>query len=82
MGISVELSLYPLHESYKNIILNFVDQLRTHEHLSIKTNSMSSQIFGDYEVVMSILQKELKQVFEQPEMVVAVMKVVGKNLEA
>ena len=42
---------------------------------------MSSQIFGEYDEVMHLLQNELKIVFEQPEMVVAVMKIVGKNLE-
>ncbi|MEM9885773.1 MAG: YkoF family thiamine/hydroxymethylpyrimidine-binding protein [Bacteroidota bacterium] len=81
MGISVELSLYPLQSSYKNTILGFVDKIRAYEHLSVTTNAMSSQIFGDYDDVMQVLQKELKIVFEQPEMLVVVMKVVGKNLE-
>ncbi|MEM6698307.1 MAG: YkoF family thiamine/hydroxymethylpyrimidine-binding protein [Bacteroidota bacterium] len=81
MGISIEISLYPLQESYKKIILEFVSRLKLHEQLTVKTNNMSTRIFGDYEVVMPLLSEELKTTFARPETVIVVMKMVGKNLE-
>lgn len=81
MGISVELSLYPLNVNYKSMVLDFVARLRTYSELTVQTNNMSSQVFGDYDTVMPILQKEIKTCFERPEMVVVVLKLVSKNLE-
>ena len=81
MGISVEISLYPLSPAYKPLILDFLDRLRTYPELTILTNNMSTRIFGVYDEVFPILQREIKICFEQPETVVVVMKVIGKNLE-
>ncbi|MEM8524884.1 MAG: hypothetical protein AAGG68_09580 [Bacteroidota bacterium] len=81
MGISIEISLYPLQTSYKNIILDFLERIRQYDELTVMTNNMSTRIFGDYEVVMPLLNKELKTTFVRPETVVVVMKMVGKNLE-
>ena len=81
MGISVEISLYPLQESYKNIILDFLDRIKSYSSITVITNNMSTRIFGDYDTVMLLLSEELKTTFARPETVVVVMKMVGKNLE-
>lgn len=81
MGISIEISLYPLQKSYKNIILDFLDRIRSYPTIKVITNNMSTRIFGDYDIVMPLLNKELKTTFARPETVVVVMKMVGKNLE-
>jgi len=81
MGISVEISLYPLQESYKSIILDFINRIKSNPELTVLTNNMSTRIFGDYDVVMAYLKEELKTTFARPETVVVVMKMVGKNLE-
>ncbi|MEL6719592.1 MAG: YkoF family thiamine/hydroxymethylpyrimidine-binding protein [Bacteroidota bacterium] len=81
MGISVEISLYPLQDSYKAIILDFLDRIRSHKGITVSTNNMSTRIFGDYDLVMPMLTEELKTTFAKPETVIAIMKIVGKNLE-
>jgi hypothetical protein len=47
MQASIEMSLYPLKESYKEIIKKFLEDIRkSNENLLIETNLMSTQIFG------------------------------------
>ena len=77
MNISLELSLYPLKESYGPDILDFIDRLKSHPNIEVQTNKMSTQIFGAYNKVMEITTKEMKSVFEQDDTVVMVMKVVN-----
>ncbi|NND93747.1 MAG: hypothetical protein HKN45_02720 [Flavobacteriales bacterium] len=81
MKISVELSMYPLNEDYKAPIIQFVESLRAREDLVIKTNGMSSQLFGQYDVIMSVLAEEIKVLFNQEDKVVIVMKLVNDDLD-
>jgi uncharacterized protein YqgV (UPF0045/DUF77 family) len=81
MKASVEISMYPFDPDYGTAILKFINRLRQHEGLEVKTNTMSSQIFGDYDLVMQVLTKEMKAAFEENEAVVMVMKVVNMDLK-
>jgi len=82
MGVSVEISMYPLNENYKQPILNFIERLRSHDGLEVITNNLSTRIFGDFDTVMPIVQQEMKTTFDDPNTIVMVMKVINKNLEA
>lgn len=64
MRISVEMSLYPLQTEYVSEILDFLEELKKVEGLSINTNTMSTQIHGEYDLVMSSIAKCLKGPFE------------------
>jgi uncharacterized protein YqgV (UPF0045/DUF77 family) len=77
MDIGVEISLYPLHQAFIPPIQNFIDRLNTDPRLRIVTNSMSTQVFGDYDAVMSTLVRELRATFEANDKAVFVMKVLG-----
>jgi len=81
MKMSVEISMYPLDENFGEHILNFIKRIKSHPNISSKTNSMSTQIFGEYDVVMSILQKELKPVFADKIKTVMVMKFINADLD-
>ncbi len=81
MKASVEISMYPLDTEYGTSILKFIQRLRQHEGLEVQTNTMSSQIFGDYDVVMAALTKEMKTSFEEDKAIVMVMKVVNLDLK-
>lgn len=50
-----------------------------HPEIEAQTNGMSTQIFGEYDVVMKILNEEIKVSFEKPYSVF-VMKVVNADL--
>lgn len=80
MKTSVEISYYPLHNEYIPPIQNFIDRLNTHSTILVKTNGMSTQVFGEYDDVMNILTKEIKQSFEVPHSVF-VMKVINADLQ-
>jgi uncharacterized protein YqgV (UPF0045/DUF77 family) len=77
MDIAVELSLYPLNADYIPAIKNFIDRLNTHAQLKVVTNSLSTQVFGPYEVVFAALTRELKVTFANNDKSVFVMKVLG-----
>ncbi|HEY5019673.1 MAG TPA: hypothetical protein VII17_01510 [Steroidobacteraceae bacterium] len=77
MDIGVEISLYPLHQQYLAPIQDFIDRLNTDGALRIVTNSMSTQIFGEYDLVMRRLVRELRTSFEANDKAVFVLKILG-----
>ena len=77
MDIAVELSLYPLNAQYIPPIQDFIDRLNTHEQLKVVTNSLSTQVFGPYDIVFGVLTQELRTTFENNDKAVFVMKVLG-----
>lgn len=77
MDIAVEISLYPLRAEYIPAIQDFLDRLNTHAGLKIVTNSMSTQVSGEYAPVMQTLTEEIRRSFEGPHKAVFVMKVLG-----
>jgi uncharacterized protein YqgV (UPF0045/DUF77 family) len=77
MDIAVELSLYPLNADYIPPIKDFIDRLNSHAQLKVVTNSLSTQVFGPYEVVFGALTRELRATFESNHKAVFVMKVLG-----
>jgi len=79
MELTVEISLYPLHDGYENSVLNFIKELKKHSTITVETNGLSTQIFGDYDLIMTkILSEEIKKVLEN-ERAVVIMK-LGKGL--
>ncbi len=80
MNVSAEISFYPLQEEYETLILELIARFKTHEGLLVRTNSMSTQLFGDWEVVMGALQQELGASFAQKPDSVAVIKLAGLDL--
>jgi uncharacterized protein YqgV (UPF0045/DUF77 family) len=77
MDIGVEISLYPLHQQFIPPIDDFIARLNADKALRVVTNSMSTQVFGDYEAVMRRLMLELRTTFERNDKSVFVMKVLG-----
>ncbi|MBW6489554.1 MAG: thiamine-binding protein [Lentimicrobium sp.] len=80
MKISVEISYYPLNERYKTPIKNFIAALNENKNLVIRTNTMATQIFGEFDEVMFTIQKCMKQAFELPHSVF-VMKIINADLQ-
>ena len=60
MDVGVEISLYPLHQQYIGPIKDFIERINAEGDLRIITNSMSTQIFGDYATVMQRLVREVR----------------------
>ncbi len=79
MKTSVEISYYPLHEAYIPPIKNFIERLNRHKGLIVKTNGMSTQVFGEYNVVMKAITIEIEKAFEVPHSVF-VLKIINADL--
>lgn len=80
MKISVEISYYPLNEEFIPPIQTFIDRLNAYENLRVKTNGMSTQIFGEYDEVMDVLKAEIKKSFDLPHSVFT-MKIINADLD-
>jgi uncharacterized protein YqgV (UPF0045/DUF77 family) len=78
MKISVELTLTPLQDNYEPAIINFIKQLRS-SGLTIMENPLSTQVYGEYDAVMNILQKEMKTTLEAIERGVLYIKIVKSD---
>jgi len=80
MQISVDISLYPLKVAgYEKPILDFIDALEKEQNIDVVRNELSTQIHGDYDIVMQLLKKEIGDVFDKLPHSVFVLKLVGNN---
>lgn len=81
MQISVELTFSPLQDDFEEHIINFIKKLRA-SGLTILENPLSTQVFGDYDTVMHLLQNEIKEAFELMDKGLLLMKVVKSDRSA
>jgi len=77
MDVAVELSLYPLRDEFIPSIAAFIERLNSHAGLKVITNSMSTQVFGEFHDVMRTLTLEIGRSFESSPKSVFVMKILG-----
>ena len=75
MKVSVELTLPPLNDDFESTIKAFIKKLRTLGFRVIE-NPLSTQIYGDYDALMSSLQEVIKNTFEDESYVMLNMKIV------
>ena len=78
MKATAEISLYPLHENYEEVIIEYILKLREYQGLRVETNGMSTQIFGEYDTLMAALTTENKAVFESGKAVLMI-KLIGSD---
>lgn len=78
MNISVELTLTPLQDDFEPAIINFIKALR-HSGLTVLENPLSTQVYGDYDAVMKVLQTEMKIALEAIEKGLLYIKIVKSN---
>ena len=80
MKVAVDISLYPLQEDLIPPIKNVIERLKSHDNLYVDTNSMSTQIRGEYDDVMAVLTTELKTTFERLPKGVFVIKMLNNPI--
>jgi len=79
MEISVDVSMYPLQPEFEAPILAFIAMLEKEKSVEVVRNELSTQVHGDYKVIMSLLEKEMFSVFQEIPDSIFVMKFVGNN---
>jgi uncharacterized protein YqgV (UPF0045/DUF77 family) len=75
MKISVELTLTPLKSSYVITIKQFIQNLRN-TGFTVIENPLSTQLYGEYDQVMSSLLPLIKSTFKQEDAVMLHLKLV------
>ncbi len=78
MKISVELTLTPLQNDFEPAIIHFIKKLRA-SNLQVLENPLSTQVYGDYDEVMLMLQTEIKEAFELIDKGLLYMKIVKSD---
>ena len=79
MEISVDISMYPLQKDFEAPILAFIELLEMEERVEVVRNELSTQVHGDYKVIMALLEKEMFSVFTEIPDSIFVLKFVGNN---
>lgn len=64
MQATLDISLYPLQDNYKEVIVDFVKTLRDYQSLRVETDGMRTQIVGDYDELMTALSSEIKAILQ------------------
>ncbi len=77
MDVGVEISLYPLQPQFRAPIHALIERLQSDSSLRVVTNSMSTQIFGDYDRVMALLTRELRGALSGEQPAACVIKLFG-----
>ncbi|MBQ23126.1 MAG: hypothetical protein CMD32_06980 [Flavobacteriales bacterium] len=75
MKISAEITLMPLKDDYIPVIKEFIKSLRG-LNLEILENPLSTQVYGEYDVLMNILISKIKNVFSQENSIMINLKIV------
>ena len=65
MYITVEISYYPLVDQYDQPVLELLDLLKRQPETSIEVGTMSTQLSGEYEPVMNLLNNTMKQLMDK-----------------
>ena len=64
MQISIEVSLYPLSEKFISPIDNFISCLKKYDSIEVRTNNMSTQLFGEFDDLIKVLKVEMEKTFK------------------
>lgn len=80
MRVAVDISLYPLAEEFLTPIKDVIRRLNDHESVEVETNAMSTQLRGEYDDVMNVLDREIKRTFEQVPKAVFAIRILNNPL--
>ena len=76
MNVSIEITLMPLNNNYKEVIKNFIMSLRNNE-FKVFENPLSTQIYGDYDKIMNLLNNKIKSIFFENNGIMINLKIVN-----
>jgi hypothetical protein len=79
MNISVDISLYALDAGFSDLVLDFIDRISGIEGIQVVRNTLSTQVFGEYQQVMALLETEMATSFAQLPHSIFVLKIIGTD---
>jgi hypothetical protein len=78
MKVSVELTFSPLQDDFEQPIIRFIQKLRA-SGLIVQENPLSTQVYGEYAKVMSVLTTEIEEALELVERGLMYVKIVKSD---
>ncbi len=81
MRVAVDISLYPFDADFIPPIKDVIERLNQHDDIEVETNRLSTQLRGDYDVVMAALHAEIRATFEQVPKAIFAIKILNNPLE-
>ncbi|GAB5382426.1 MAG: hypothetical protein Alis3KO_08690 [Aliiglaciecola sp.] len=80
MRLVVEISLYPLKETYIGPIKDFIERINTYDRITAQTGSTSTVVSGEMNELMQILNKEMQATYAQVGQAIFVCKFLNGDL--
>jgi uncharacterized protein YqgV (UPF0045/DUF77 family) len=68
--------MYPLTDEYRPLIRAFIDRLKPRANFAVRTNALSTQLWGDLDDLMRVLSEEIGRAASTGPQLVFVMKVL------
>ncbi len=81
MKIVLEVSMYAFTEEFEREVLVFLEKLHGYDDLTIRVNTLSTQIYGEFDRVMEAVQTSIHSVFSNDVKASFVMKVLPGELD-
>jgi uncharacterized protein YqgV (UPF0045/DUF77 family) len=79
MIATLEISMYALSDNYAERVIDFIQRVKKYKGITIEVNGLSTQLFGEYDLLMEVIKKEMKTDFENGN-AVFLIKIAGKEL--
>ena len=79
MQVTVEVSLYPLTENFEQVVIDYIHEIKKTAGIKVEVNGLSTQLFGEYDLVMETLAKVNKKTFEAYKCVVQMKMAQGEK---
>lgn len=80
MKVAIDISLYPLDENFIPPIKNVIERLGQHAGIEIEYNRMSTQLRGEFDVVMPALTEEIRTTFVDVPKAVFAIKILNNPI--
>lgn len=78
MKVSIDISMYPLHQDFETPIKEFIKLLRNSK-FHTEENGLSTQIFGEYVEIMEFLNKNIHNALLNEKNCVFILKIVTED---
>ena len=80
MQVAVDISLYPLDENFIPPIKELIERLQQHAGVTVELNRMSTQLRGEFDVVMPALNAEIRKTFDAVPKAVFAIKILNNPI--
>lgn len=64
MIATIEISMYALSDDYAAKVIAFIQRVKQNKSIRVEVNGLSTQLFGDYDLLMKTLKEEMQHDLE------------------